>query len=447
MRPETKYTKSGDVHIAYQVAGDGPIDLVVVPGFISHVEYIWEEPRAANFLRRLASFSRVIMFDKRGTGLSDRVGPLPTLEQRMDDVRAVMDAVGSRQAALFGVSEGGPMSLLFAATYPARTSALIIYGSYARRAWAPDHPIGRTEEEMANLLAAVESEWGGPVGIQTWAPTLAGNELFRQWWATFLRYAGSPGATTAVPRMAQEIDVRHVLPVITSPTLILHRTADRLARVEQARYMAERIAGAKLVESPGNDHLYFVGDADAIIDEIQEFLTGMRGIVQANRVLATVLFVDMVGSTERAAAVGDARWRDLLATYHAQVSKEVVRFGGRLIDTSGDGAFAIFDGPARAVRCAAAVRGVLTNQGLTVRSGLHPGECEVSGDKIVGIAVHIASRVSALAGPGEILVSNTVKDLVAGSGLHFSDRGSHTLKGVPGKWRVLAAHHSAQQHE
>jgi class 3 adenylate cyclase len=332
------------------------------------------------------------------------------------------------------------MSLLFAATHPARTSALIIYGSYARRGWAADHPFGRTEEEIANLLTVVESEWGGPVGIETWAPSLARDEHFRQWWAAFLRYAGSPGAATAVLRMAQGIDVRHVLPVITSPTLILHRTGDRLARVEQARYIAERIAGAKLVELPGDDHLYFVGDADPIIDEIQEFLTGMRGTGQADRVLATVLFVDMVGSTERPAAAGDAQWRDLLTTYHAKVGKEVTRFGGRLIDTAGDGVLAIFDGPARAIRCADAVKGVLASQGVTVRAGLHTGECQVSGDKIVGIAVHIAARVSALAGPGEILVSNTVKDLVAGSGLHLSDRGSHALKGVTGKWRLLAAH-------
>lgn len=440
MRPETKYTRSGDVHIAYQAVGEGPIDLVVVPGFVSHVEYIWEEPRAADFLRRLASFSRLIMFDKRGTGLSDRVGPVPTLEQRMDDVRAVMDAVGSQKAALFGASEGGPMSLLFAATHPARTSALIIYGSYARRGWAPDHPFGRTEEEMENLLTAVERGWGTPVGIETWAPSLARDEVLRQWWAAFLRFAASPGAAIAVLRMAQEIDVRHVLPVIAVPTLILHRRGDLLARVEQARYLGERINGAKLVELPGDDHLYFVGNADAIVDEIQEFLTGTRGIPEADRVLATVLFVDVVGSTERAAAVGDARWRDLLVTYHAHVGREVARFKGRVIDTAGDGAFAIFDGPARAIRCAAAIRDALASQGLPLRAGLHTGECEVSGEKVVGIAVHIAARVSALAAPGEILVSNTVKDLVAGSGLRFSDRGSHALKGVPGEWHLLAAH-------
>jgi class 3 adenylate cyclase len=293
---------------------------------------------------------------------------------------------------------------------------------------------------MANLVTAVESGWGSPVGIETWAPSVAQEELFRQWWATYLRYGASPGAAAAFLRNAQEIDVRHVLPVITAPTLILHRTGDRLAHVAQGRYLAERIAGAKLVELPGDDHVYFVGNADAIIDEIQEFLTGMRGTTEADRVLATVLFVDMVGSTERVAAVGDARWRDLLATYHGQVGKQVTRFRGRVIDTAGDGALAIFDGPARAIRCAEAVKGVLASQGVTVRAGLHTGECEVSGDKIVGIAVHIAARVSALAGPGEILVSNTVKDLVAGSGLHFSDRGSHVLKGVPGKWRLLAAH-------
>jgi class 3 adenylate cyclase len=440
MRPETKYTRSGDVHVAYQVVGEGSIDLVVVPGFVSHVEYIWEEPRAAEVLRRLASFSRLIMFDKRGTGLSDRGAAVPTLEQRMDDVRAVMDAAGSRQAALFGASEGGPMSLLFAATYPARTSALIIYGSYARRGWAPDHPFGVTADEMENLLAAVESGWGTPVGVDTWAPSLARDDVLRQWWATFLRFAASPGAAIAVLRMAQEIDVRHVLPVITAPTLILHRTGDRLARVEQARYLAERINGAKLVELPGDDHLYFVGDANALVDEIQEFLTGVRGTPEADRVLATVLFVDMVGSTERAAALGDAKWRSLLATYHAQARKEVARFRGRIIDTAGDGVLAVFDGPARAIRCSAAIRDAVATQDLSVRAGLHTGECEISGDKVVGIAVHIAARVSALAAPGEILVSNTVKDLVAGSGLRFSDRGSHTLKGVPGEWRVLAAH-------
>ena len=439
MRPETKYTRSGDVHIAYQVVGEGPIDLVVVPGFVSHVEYIWEEPRAADFLRCLASFSRVIMFDKRGTGLSDRVGPVPTLEQRMDDVRAVMDAAGSRQAALFGASEGGPMSLLFAATYPARTSALIVYGSYARRGWAPDHPFGRTEEEMQTLLTAVESGWGTPVLIDTWAPSHARDEVFRQWWAAFLRFAASPGATIAVLRMAQEIDVRHVLPVITTPTLILHRTGDHLADAKQARYLAERIKGAKLVDLPGDDHLYFVGDANALVDEIQEFLTGVRGTPEEDRVLATVLFLDMVGSTERAATLGDAQWRRLLATYHAQVGREVARFRGRIIDTAGDGAFAIFDGPARAIRCSAAIIDAMASQDVPVRAGLHTGECEISGDKVVGIAVHIAARVSALAGSGEILVSNTVKDLVAGSGVRFADRGTHTLKGVPGEWHLLAA--------
>jgi class 3 adenylate cyclase len=331
------------------------------------------------------------------------------------------------------------MSLLFAATHPARTSALIIYGSYARRAWAPDHPFGRTEEEMENLLKDVERGWGTPVGIETWAPSLARDEVVRQWWAAFLRFAASPGAAIAVLRMAQEIDVRHVLPVIAVPTLILHRRGDLLARVEQARYLGGRINGAKLVELPGDDHLYFVGNADAILDEIQEFLIGTRGIPEADRVLATVLFVDIVGSTERAAAVGDARWRDLLVTYHAHVEREVARFRGRVIDTAGDGAFAIFDGPARAIRCAAAIRDALTSQGLPLRAGLHTGECEVSGHKVVGIAVHIAARVSALAASGEILVSNTVKDLVAGSGLRFSDRGCHSLKGVPGEWHLLAA--------
>jgi class 3 adenylate cyclase len=438
IRPETKYAKSGDIHIAYQVVGEGQIDLVVVTGFVSHVDYIWEEPRSARFLRRLASFSRLIMFDKRGTGLSDRAGPIPTLEERMDDVRAVMDAVGSARAAVFGMSEGGPMGLLFAATYPTRTSALILLGSYARRAWAPDQPTGRTEEQTAKLLDTFEREWGSQVGIEIWAPSLAHDEPFRQWWASFLRLSASPGAAMAVQRMAQEIDVRHVLPLVRVPTLILHRTGDRNVHVEQARYMAERIAGARLVELPGDDHLFFAGDGYDVVDEIEEFLTGMRRGAEADRVLATVLFVDIVDSTARAASVGDRRWRDLLTTFHSQVSREVTRFRGRIIDTAGDGVFAIFDGPARAIRCAQAVREVLSGYGLTVRAGLHTGECEIVDDSVIGIAVHIAARVSAAAKPSEIFVSSTVRDLVAGANIDFEDRGMHSLKGVPGDWRVFA---------
>ncbi len=436
--PKTQYAKSGDVHIAYQVSGSGPLDLVWVPGFVSHLECQWEHPWSVRFLERLSSFSRLIRFDKRGTGLSDRVGGIPTLEQRMDDVRAVMDAVGSQRAALFGISEGGPMSLLFAATYPQRTSALVLYGSYARRSWAPDHPSGWTEEEWRVVLDTIEKGWGDVVGLDLWAPSGVGDESYKQWWATYRRLAASPGAALAVMQMNKEIDVRHLLPSVRVPTLILHRTGDRVTRIEQARYLAEHVPGARLVEFPGIDHAPWVGDSDAILDEIEEFLTGVRHHAEADRVLATVLFTDIVGSTERAAALGDRGWRALLDSYYAAVRRELARFRGREIDTAGDGVFATFDGPARAIRCAGAINAAVRPLGIEVRAGLHTGECEVMGEKVGGIAVHIGARVASQASSGEVLVSNTVKDLVAGSGLRFEDRGVHALKGVPGEWRLFA---------
>jgi pimeloyl-ACP methyl ester carboxylesterase len=433
----TRYAKSGDVHIAYQVTGDGPLDLVFVPGFVSHLEADWNNPARSRFIERLSAFSRLIRFDKRGTGLSDRV-PIPTLEQRMDDVRAVMDAVGSERAALFGISEGGPMSLLFAATYPARTTALAIYGSYARRLWAPDHPFGRTQAEWHEVVQRLEREWGGPVAVDVWAPSMVDDERFREGWAAYLRVAASPGAAAAVMRMNGEIDVRHVLPVVRVPTLILHRTGDRVTSIDQARVMAQHIAGAKLVELPGIDHVPTVGDADAIVDEIEEFLTGVRHGPESDRVLATVLFTDIVGATEKAASLGDRRWRDLLQGHHGLVRRELGRFRGREIDTAGDGFLATFDGPARAIRCACAVSDGVRALGIEVRAGLHTGEVEMLGDKVSGLAVHIGARVAGTAGPGEVLVSSTVKDLVAGSGLHFQDRGLRTLKGVPGEWHLFA---------
>jgi pimeloyl-ACP methyl ester carboxylesterase len=435
--PKTQYTKSGDLHIAYQVSGSGPLDLVWVPGFVSHLEYQWEYPEAAHFSERLGSFSRLIRFDKRGTGLSDREGGIPTLEQRMDDVRAVMDAVGSERAALFGISEGGPMSLLFAATYPERTSALALYGSYARRAWAPDHPFGRTAAEMDRVIETMEREWGGPVGMEIWAPSMAGDERFKHWWANYLRLAASPGAAVAVMRMNLEIDVRHVLPTIHVPTLVIHRTGDRLTLVEQGRYLAERIPGARLAELAGNDHMPF-SNSDQIIDQVEEFLTGSRHEAEVARALATVLFSDIVGSTEKAAALGDRKWHDLLGAYYALARRELTRFRGREIDTAGDGFFAAFDGPARGIRCAEAISASVRSLGIEVRAGLHTGECEVIGEKVGGIAVHIGARVAGLARAGEVLVSSTVKDLVAGSGLAFEERGAHVLKGVPGEWRLFA---------
>lgn len=435
--PQTRYTKSGDVHIAYQVFGEGPFDLVLVPGFVSHLEAQWDNREIAAMLQRLGRFSRLICFDKRGTGLSDR-GPIPTLEQRMDDVRAVMDAVGSERAALFGISEGGPMSLLFAATYPARTRGLVIYGSYARRAWARDHPIGRTEAEMQAVFETMEREWGGPVGIEIWAPSRAEDEHFKRWWASYLRQAASPGTAISVMRMNMEIDVRHVLPSIRVPTLILHRTGDRLTSVEQGRYLASKIPSALYVELPGEDHAPFVGDETRLLDEIEEFLTGVPANREDDRVLATVLFTDIVGSTERAAAAGDRQWRDLLAQHHAAVRRELVRFRGREIDTAGDGFLATFDGPARAVRCAARVVEAVRPLGLELRAGLHTGECQMLGDKVSGIAVHVGARVAGHARGGEVLVSGTVKDLVAGSGLRFEPRGAQVLKGVPGEWSLFA---------
>lgn len=438
--PETHYARSGDVHIAYQVIGDGPLDLVYVPGWISHVEYAWEEPALARFYARLASFSRLILFDKRGTGLSDRVADeaLPTLEQRMDDVRAVMDAATSKRAALFGVSEGGPMSVLFAATYPERTDALVLYGTYARRIWAPDYPWGPTYEERMEFLEEIEHEWGGPVGLHAVAPTLARDERFSRWWASYLRQGASPSAAVALGRMNTEMDVRQVLPTIGVPTLVLHRAGDTDIEIGGSRYIAERIPGARFVELAGADHIPFVGDADALLDEIQEFLTGVRPPREPDRVLATVMFIDIVGSTERAAEMGDHRWRDLLEAYHGLVRKELATFDGRKIDFAGDGFLATFDGPARAIRCACAIRAEAARMGLAVRAGLHTGECELIGGEVGGIAVHIGARVGAKAGPGEVLVSSTVKDLVAGSGIRFSDGGVHALRGVPGEWHLFS---------
>ena len=441
--PKTQYAKSGDLHIAYQVTGQGPLDLVWIPGFVSHLECMWEHPWPRRLLERLGSFSRLIRFDKRGTGLSDRVGSIPTLEQRMDDVRAVMDAAGSERAALFGISEGGPMSILFAATYPERTTALALHGSYARRSWAPDHPFGHTGEEWSRAIAAIEDTWGDPAGIDVRAPGATEDVSYRQWWATFQRLAASPGAAVAVMEMNKEIDVRPVLPTIHVPALVLHRKGDRVVHVEQGRYLAAHIRGARLVELPGADHTPWVGDMDPISNEVEEFLTGRRHEVEVDRVLATVLFADVVGSTERAAALGDRKRRELLGEYYALARRELARFRGREVDTAGDGFFAAFDGPARAIRCAEAISAGVEPLGVRIRTGLHTGECEVIGDKVGGIAVHIGARVAGLAGPGEILVSGTVRDLVAGSGIRFEERGAHTLKGVPGEWRLFAVSPSA----
>ncbi len=438
--PETMYARSGDVNIAYQVVGDAPLDLVFVMGWVSHMEYFWREPSFARFLRRLASFSRLILFDKRGTGLSDRVpiSRLPTLEQRMDDVRAVLDAVGSERAALCGVSEGGPMCSLFAATYPEKTLALVMMGTYAKRVRAADYPWAPSHEERRHFFDEISRDWGGPVGLEERAPSVAADPQFREWWATYLRMGASPGAALALTQMNAEIDVRHVLPSVHVPTLVIHRTDDQCLKVEEGRYVAERIPGAKYVELPGRDHLPFVGDQDAILDEVEEFLTGARHSPEPDRVLATVLFTRIADSQEqRSAWPGLGLRQGLIQRLRAYVRKEIEWFRGREIDMVGDRPLAIFDGPARAVRCAYAIVEYASRLGVEMRAGLHTGECDMVDGKVSGMAAEIGVQVADRAAAGEVLVSNTVKDLVAGSGINFEDRGAHTLGRVPGEWRLF----------
>jgi class 3 adenylate cyclase len=441
-RPETRYAKSGDVNIAYQVAGEGPLDLVYVPGWVSNIEAMWEEPASARFLERLASFSRLILFDKRGTGLSDRVpnNELPMLEQRMDDVRAVLDAAGSERTALFGHSEGGNMCVLFAATYPERTISLVTLAVFAKRIRSEDYPWAPTAEEREATARDVEGRWGvlSREDVEYYAPSRVDDEQFVHRLAGYLRRSASPGAAAALLRMNSQIDVRHVLPTIQVPTLCLHRVGDHDVNVDEGRYIASRIPGANFVELPGADHWIWAGDVDALADAIEEFLTGARPPRELDRVLATVLFTDIVGSTKTAAELGDRRWRELLSAHDDTVRRELERYRGREVDTAGDGFLATFDGPARAVRCATSIGEAVQGLGLDIRSGVHTGECELDGEKVRGIAVHTGARVAALAGPGEVLVSSTVKDLVSGSGLEFEDRGEHELKGVPGEWRIYA---------
>jgi class 3 adenylate cyclase len=436
-RPETRYAKSGELNIAFQVTGKGPFDLVYVPGWVSNIEAMWEEPAHARLLARLASFSRLILFDKRGTGLSDPVplDHLPTLEQRMDDVRAVMDAAESKRAVIFGSSEGGLMSVLFAATYPQRTEALIALAIYAKRLWSPDYPWAPTVEARAAEIEMIERPWGGEMDISDLAPSA--DEMFKRRAVSYLRRSASPGAAVALLRMNSQIDVREVLPTIRVPTLILQRVDDRDVSVEEGRWIARQIPGATYVELPGDEHLIWAGDVDAVVDEVEEFLTGSRPAHEPDRVLATVLFTDIVGSTERAVSLGDRRWRELIDEHHSRVRRELERFSGREIDTAGDGFFASFDGPARAIRAACAIRGSVQAVGIEIRAGLHTGECELMQDKIGGIAVNTGARVAGQAGPGEVLVSSTVRDLVAGSGISFEDRGEHELKGV-GAWRLYS---------
>ncbi|MDP3983796.1 MAG: adenylate/guanylate cyclase domain-containing protein [Acidimicrobiia bacterium] len=448
--PDVRYTKSGDVSLAYAVVGDGPFDVVFVNGWVlSALEVAWDGP-PAEFFGHLSSFARLILFDKRGTGLSDRTTGIPDLETRMDDIRAVMDAAQSKRAAIVGFSEGGPMTVLFAATYPERTAAVMLYASKASYVWSEDYPWGLTREEWVENIKQEAST----AGTQEWlddslaffAPSLARDDAVKQWWRRWVLTSASPGAVVALRRMNSEIDVRHTLQAIRVPTLILYREGDG-DYPDQGRYMAQKIPGAESVELPGEDHGYFV-EPEPIAREIQRFLGGIWGrgeweMVESDRVLATVLFTDIVGSTAKLAEMGDRRWHELLEQHHALVRRQLLRFSGREIGTAGDSFFATFDGPARAIRCASSITEAVGMLGIDVRAGLHTGECELVEGKVGGIAVHIGARVAAEAGPGEVLVSSTVKDLVAGSGIGFRDRGVVDLKGVPGEWRLYSVEQGA----
>ena len=442
---ETRYARSGDVWIAYQVFGDGPADLVFAPGFVSNIELGWSLPGRAHFLRELASFARVIQFDKRGTGMSDPVLEHASLETRMDDVRAVMDAARSRRAALLGVDTGGMMSIVFAATHPERTAGLTLTGTAARTLWAPDHPWGPSEADYLRSVEEEERRWGseehGFEVMRRYSPST--DVDFSRQWTAYLRQSASPGAYAAYRRMNMENDVRGVLPAIHVPTVVAHRAGDEVVPADAGRYLAEHIAGARFVELPGDDHSPFTGNTEALIAEVRRFLAevsdeGGWEEAEPDRVLATVLFTDIVSSTAKAAELGDARWRELLGEHNALIRRLLARYRGKEVDTSGDGFFASFDGPARAIRCAQAIREAVAPLGVELRTGLHTGECELVEGKVGGIAVHIGARVAEAARPGEVLVSSTVKDLVAGSGLAFDDRGSADLRGVPGEWRLYA---------
>jgi pimeloyl-ACP methyl ester carboxylesterase/DNA-binding winged helix-turn-helix (wHTH) protein len=426
--PETRYARSGDVNIAYQVVGEGDVDLVYVMGWVSHVELFWADPSFARFLSRLASFTRLIVFDKRGTGLSDRVpvSGLPTLEQRMDDVRAVMNAVKSRRAVLMGVSEGGPLCSLFAATYPERVAGLVIIGGYARRLWAPDYPWGPTPEQRDRFVQNLERDWGGPFGIEERAPSRAGDPDFRRWWATYLRMGASPGAAAALTRMNADVDIRPVLPTIGVPTLVIHRSGDRCLQVAEGRYLAEHIPGARWVELPGDDHLPFVGDQDSILSAVEDFVSELEETAPPPRVLATLLFV-------RTDAVDP-----LLGTLDDEARRKIEWHHGRKFARMSDALVATFDGPARAIHCARAILAAAARLGIRLAAGLHTGECILSGETPTGTAVEIGALLAEAAAPGEIIVSNTVRDLVSGSGLQFESRGQTALGERLGAWDLFA---------
>jgi class 3 adenylate cyclase len=437
LTPETRFAKAGDLSIAYQVVGDGDVDVILVPQWLSNIEQYWEHPAAAYFMRRIASFSRLILFDKRGTGLSDPVPTTQTLEERMDDVLAVMDAVSSERAVLFGTSEGGAMATLFAATYPERCISLILYGACARWIQADDYPEGRPKQ-IADFYGEKWIEgWGSGASLTVLAPSLSPDQRFRRWWGQFERRSVRPGMVAPIFEAINQLDVRPVLPAISAPTLILHRRGDRLIDVANGRYLAEHIAGARYLELPGDDHIYFAGDADGLLDEIEEFVTGSRGVHDPDSVLATVMFTDIVSSTEHAARLGDRRWHDLITNHDELMHDQIEAYRGRTIRSTGDGVFAAFDGPARAIRCAVAAVAAARHLNVAIRAGLHTGECEVAGEDLAGVTVHIGARIADLAAPSQVLVSGTVRDLVVGSNIAFHYLGVESLAGVPGEWRLF----------
>jgi class 3 adenylate cyclase len=436
---ETKYARTPEgLSIAYQVIGDGPVDLVFVPGWISHIEWAWEYPPFARMLQRLSSFSRLIWFDRRGMGLSDRPEHLPTLEDQMEDIGTVMDAVGSEHASIFGDAEGGVLGLVFAATHPERVDALITFGGRARVLVSPDFPLGESEERVEHILNVIVNTWGrdDPEFLTSIAPSMLDDPGFRKWYSQLCRLSASPSAVKEILRVTALHDIRSVLPTVRVPTLNLVRRDG--PRLEHVRYIASQIPNASLIEVPGKDVPVFVGDTKAVIDEVQEFLTGVRDAPDTDRVLSTVLMTDIVGSTDRAIVLGDRRWSELLDAHDKVIDRQLERFRGRKVNPTGDGMLATFDGPARAIRCAQAISSATREMGVEVRAGLHTGEIELRGDDVGGIGVHIGARVASLAGSGEILVSRTVTDLVAGSGIEFEDRGEYELKGVPGTWQLFA---------
>jgi class 3 adenylate cyclase/pimeloyl-ACP methyl ester carboxylesterase len=440
VRPETRYAKTGDIHIAYQVFGDGPVDMVLVTEFWHSIEMQWDQPDLAAFLERMGSFARVISFDQRGSGVSDPVSlhELASLDLWMDDINVVMDEVEAESAVLYGIGGGGTMSLLFAATHPQRVSGLVLVNSFARLSRAPDYPWGRGPDLEDEVLDVMRTGWGRGVFLDLVAPSRVGDEDFRRWWARYQRIGASPGTVLSMRKMLGQIDVRDVLPSIRAPTLVLHRAETTWNRIEHGRYLAGHIPGAKLVEVPGVDHFFFTGNSEAFLSETEKFVAGLVGPPESDRQLSTVLFTDIVGSTELAAQVGDRRWREVLEAQRTLVRRELERYRGLEIDTAGDGFLATFDGPGRAVQCAAVLRDAVKPLGIEIRAGLHTGEVEVLSEGLAGVAVHIGQRVLAEAEPGEVLVSSTVKDLTAGSGLEFEDRGLHALKGVPEEWRLFA---------